>query len=264
MWLRRQVWDLVMGCQRGHVPSSYSMNEILVSLFYGGIIKDRPVTHPDRDRVIISKGHASLALYPILAERGAFPASEIKKYTKSDGLLRMYADPSIPGIESVTGSLGHGLGVGCGYAWNAKLANKDYNTYIIIGDGECYEGSIWESALFAAHYKLTNLCTIVDRNQLCIIGETEKCIKLDSITDKFRAFGWDAVELDGHKYSQLMPALERFNRRENTKPLAIIANTVKGKGVSYMEGSPNWHNKMPTPEQVQKALADLAVNPITE
>jgi transketolase len=262
-WLRKQTFDLVVAKQRGHIPSCYSMTELVVALYYGGFVnlsKDAKV----RDRVVVSKGHAAMGLYPILIDKGWVDKSEVAKFTDADGLLRMYADPSIPGIETVTGSLGHGLGIAGGYALAAKMDGLKYSTYTVLGDGECYEGSIWETLMFAAHRELNNFCVIVDRNRQCIMDETEKCIKLDPIDEKFRAFGFETHVVDGHRYKEILPALTAFHSRKGKRPTAIIANTIKGKGISFMENKANWHNKMMSPTEIEKALGDLAKNSIID
>lgn len=263
--LRISLFDLVTQDMKGHIPSSYSCLEIVINLYYGNILKYDSTNpeNPDRDRLIISKGHAAMVLYPILSDLGFFNSVELKKFTKPDGLLRLYADHSIPGIEAVTGSLGHGLGVSCGYALAAKNDNKDYKSYVIIGDGECYEGSVWESAMFASHYKLDNLIAIIDVNQLCIMGETKDCINQGSLEDKFKAFGWETININGHSHTQIQNAFEVLNAK-NSKPKAIIANTTKGKGISFMEDKPLWHNKMPTKEQIKQAYKELKTNCIVD
>lgn len=258
--LRIRLFDLVMQDMKGHIPSAYSCLEIVISLFYGNILKyDKDDI--DKDRFIISKGHAAFVLYPILSDLNYFDNLELKKFSNPEGILRVYADHSIPGIEAISGSLGHGLGISAGLALSAKRDKKDYNSFVILGDGECYEGSVWESAMFAAHYELDNLITIVDRNGLCIMDKTENCIKLDSIEEKFKAFGWETVSVDGHSYESLLEGYKIINNK-NGKPKAIIANTIKGKGISFMENKPLWHNKMPMDEQIKSVYEELEINKI--
>jgi len=263
--LRIKLFDLVMQDKRGHIPSSYSALEIVINLYYGGIIKYdvKHLDDPNRDRFIISKGHAAMVMYPIFAELGFFDKSELKRFTKPDGILRMYADHTIPGIEAVSGSLGHGLGMANGYAYAAKQDELDYKSFVIIGDGECYEGSVWESAMFASHYQLDNLIVIVDVNGLCIMDKTENCINQGSIEDKFKAFGWETINVNGHSHVDIQRGFEIIHNK-NGKPKAIIANTIKGKGISFMENQPLWHNRMPTEEQIKQAYAELSVNCIVE
>jgi transketolase len=260
LWLRQQLWDMVMGAKNGHIPSSYSCTEIVTALYYGGVVRYTPgqADDPTRDRVIVSKGHAAMVLYPILADIGYYDASELKRFTKPDGLLGMYADVRIPGIEGISGSLGHGLGMGAGFALAARHDGQAHRTFVILGDGECYEGSIWETAMFAAHHKLENLVAIVDRNALCILGKTEELVALGDLSGKWRSFGWHTIEVDGHNFDQVLSALDQAGKTGG-KPLCIVANTVKGKGISFMEGRSEWHNKMPTPEQMAKARAELGM-----
>ncbi len=259
-WLRRELFEMVIRQGKGHLPSCFSCTEILVSLYYGGIAKysaDDP-TAPDRDRVIISKGHAGAALYPILADLGFFPAEELQRFTQKGGLLGMYADWRVPGIEGISGSLGHGLGMGAGMALAAKRDGEKFRGFILLGDGECYEGSIWESAMFAAHHELDNLIAIIDRNAISMLGQTEEQLRLGDLEDKWRSFGWHALSIDGHSFAELADAFAMVGKSQG-KPLAIIANTVKGKGVSFMEGQPQWHNRMPDEKGIAQARAELGI-----
>jgi len=263
-WLRRTLFDMVMRSRKGHIPSSFSCAETLLTLFYGGVLRyaHGAPNHPHRDRLIVSKGHAAMALYPILADIGYVPEEELENFTRKESLLRMYADPGIPGIDSITGSLGHGLGVAAGYALASRQDGRDQRAFAVLGDSECYEGSVWESALFGAHHGLDNLVTIVDRNGLAIMGQTEELLALDSLEEKFRAFGWHALSVDGHSYTALQSAFGQLGNTDG-KPLAIIAQTVKGKGISFMENRSEWHNRMPDDEQEARARQDLQTNCIT-
>jgi transketolase len=260
LWLRRELWDMVMAAKNGHIPSSYSCAEIVTALYYGGVVRYTPgqPDDPARDRVIISKGHAAMVLYPILADIGYFDRAELARFTQPGGLLGMYADVRIPGIEGISGSLGHGLGMGAGFALAARQDGHSHRTFVILGDGECYEGSIWETAMFAAHHKLDTLVAVVDRNALCILGPTEELVALGDLAGKWRSFGWETVEVDGHSFDELAGAFDRVGRT-NGKPLCIVANTVKGKGISFMEGRAEWHNKMPNAEQLARARAELGM-----
>lgn len=260
-WLRQTLFEMVVRHQAGHVPSCFSMAEILVSLYYGGVARVFPgrPDHPDRDRILVSKGHAAMGQYPILADFGFFPAEELDRFTQPGGRLGMYADYRIPGIEGISGSLGHGVGMGAGIALAARMDGGRHRAFVILGDGECYEGSIWESALFAAHHRLDNLVAIIDRNQCCILGKTEELLRLGDLEAKWRAFGWETVRADGHSYASLLDAFGRIGRTDG-RPLAVIADTVKGKGISFMEGRAEWHNRMPDAAQVETARRDLAVN----
>lgn len=227
-WLRQQIFELVVSKQKGHIPSCFSIVEILVALYYGGI--KRP-----QDKVIISKGHAAMALYPILVDLGLIDKSELDKFTDVGGMLRMYADPSIPGIETVTGSLGHGIGSAAGYALAAKMDGRDERTYVILGDGECDEGSVYEAINFVTRMKLSNrVRLIIDKNRLSILGE---------------AYCGFPGNTNGHDFKQIL--------KHDFTEGAMVANTVKGKGISFMENKAEWHNRMMTPEQVEIARKEL-------
>ena len=260
LWLRRELFEMAMRQKKGHIPSSYSCADIVTALYYGGVLKykEGEPNWEGRDRVIISKGHAAMVLYPILADIGYFPAGELQRFTEPGGLLGMYADFRIPGIEGISGSLGHGLGMGAGFALAARQDGHDYRTFVVLGDGECYEGSIWESAMFAAHRKLDNLVAIVDRNELCILGRTEDLVALGDLEEKWRGFGWQAVSIDGHDFTEIGDAFARVGKSDG-RPLAIIADTVKGKGISFMEGRSEWHNRMPSDEQLAQARGELGL-----
>ncbi len=262
-WLRKELFEMVIRQGKGHIPSSFSMAEILVALYYGGVLRFRfgEPQWPGRDRLIVSKGHAAMALYPILADIGYFPRTELERFTQPEGLLGMYADARVPGIEGISGSLGHGLGMAAGFCYAARHNGVDARSFVILGDGECYEGSVWESALFAAHHGMDRLVAIVDRNHSCILGQTEALVRMEPLEDKWRSFGWHALRVDGHDYRSLSRAFDQVGRTGG-KPLAIIADTVKGKGISFMEGGVEWHNRMPSEELVLRARADIAASRI--
>ena len=265
LWLRQECWNMVMRQRKGHIPSSYSCVEIIVTLYYGGVARltrGQPDA-PNRDRIIVSKGHACAVQYPVLADIDYFDKSELERYTQPGGLLGMYADYKIPGIEGISGSLGHGVGMGSGFAYAAKQDSEDYRTFVVLGDGECYEGSIWESAMFAAHHNLDNLVAIVDRNELCILGKTEELLNLGDLEGKWQSFGWETRTVNGHSFEELLDAFSSLGMTGG-KPLAIIANTVKGKGISFMEGRPEWHNRMPDEEQMEVALGELGLKTMME
>ena len=262
-WLRQSLFKMIIRQKAGHIPSSFSMAEILVSLYYGGVAK---IFHEDpnninRDYVFVSKGHAAMAQYPILADYGFFSEDELDKFTQPEGILGMYADYRIPGIEGVSGSLGHGVGMGAGIALNAKNSNRDNKSFVILGDGECYEGSIWESAMFASHHKLDNLVAIVDMNHLCILGKTDDLLDQGDLGEKWKSFGWHVERVDGHSYTSVMKGFQSIGNSSG-KPVVLIADTVKGKGISFMEGKSMWHNKMPSDELIAQAEKELENNPI--
>jgi transketolase len=265
-WLRKELFEMVVRTKKGHFPSSSSITEVVVALYYGGYLRVDPKNprHPDRDRLFVSKGHAGMAIYPILEDLGFVPKGELAKFTKADGLFRFYPDTSIPGVEAISGSLGHGLGIAAGHAIAAKREGRKYRTFAVISDGECYEGSTWETAMFVAHQQLDNLVAIVDRNGCCILDHTEKCVRQEPFEDKWAAFGWHVLRSDGHSFAELTRALdEALSGRITGKPIAIISRGVKGKGVSFMENKPGWHNRMPTDAEIQQARTELATNCIT-
>ena len=195
---------------------------------------------PDRDRIIISKGHATMGLYPIFADLGYFDPAELEAYGSFDGQLRIFGNIDIPGVDATSGSLGHGLGVGIGYALAAKLDNSPSRTYVIVSEGEMYEGSIWESALFASQHELDNLVVILDRNRKIILGDTEELVGLEPVEEKWRSFGFETQRVDGHSIADLYEAFQSTLKTKN-KPHLIVADTVKGKGIPLMENEPSWH-----------------------
>ncbi len=238
-----------------HVGSVLSIADILAVL-YGSIMRydtSNP-TLKTRDRFILSKGHAGAGVYAVLAEVGFFDKSELLQHCQNGSKFSGHVShKDIPGVELSTGALGHGLPVAVGMALNAKLDNLDYKTFVILGDGELNEGSNWESFMFANHHQLDNLCIIIDRNNLQSMDTTENTLVLEPLAEKINAFGWHVIELDGHNHVELKDA---FNQVHN-KPLCIIANTIKGKGVSYMEHSVAWHYKTPQGDEFTQAINEL-------
>jgi transketolase len=195
-------------------------------------------------------------LYAVLSEAGYFPKEELLKLRQINSLLQGHPHPKTPGIEIATGSLGQGLSVANGIALAARLDNKDYKVYILLGDGESQEGQVWEAAMTSAHYKLNNLIAILDHNGLQIDGKTEEVMDVNPVIDKWKAFGWHVIEIDGHDYNQIIDALNSADAIKD-KPVMIIANTIKGKGVSFMENNVGWHGKTPDEEQLKEALKEL-------
>jgi transketolase len=258
-YIRRQAFETVINAGRGHLGGSLSCTEILVTLYYGGLLRfdSKNPNWEQRDRFIISKGHAVNTLYVLLADLGFFPVSELSRYTKDGGILGGHCDYHIPGIETVSGSLGHGLGIASGIALAAKLDGRDYMTFVLLGDGECQEGSIWEAAMFAASHNLDKLIAFVDRNRLGSEDFTESTARLEPLEDKWRAFGWDVKSVDGHSIEQLLHALKDCRIRESDRPLVIIANTIKGKGISFLENTPKAHHTLPKGDEVIVARRDL-------
>jgi transketolase len=260
-WLRREAFEMVVRAKKGHYPSSSSCTEIVVALYYGGFLRydARNPKNPDRDRLFISKGHAGMVLYPILEELGFVPKGEVLKFTKADGIFRFYPDPATPGIEAITGSLGHGIGLAAGHCLAGKRDGRSFRSYVIISDGECYEGSTWETAMFAAHAGLDNLVVFVDRNGCCIMDYTEKCVRLEPLEEKWKAFGWHTISIDAHSLPEVVGALELAASGKVKRPIAVIARSVKGKGISFMENQPGWHNRMPNEAEILQARRELAV-----
>jgi len=250
---------MIASAGKGHIGGAFSCTDILVVLYYGGILHLDPKipSWEDRDRFILSKGHACTSLYVILADLGFLPTSELESFAKEGSMLEGHPHRGIPGIEADTGSLGHGLGIGAGLALSAKMDKKDWLTVVLLSDGECYEGSTWEAAMFASHHKLSNLIAIVDRNCQCSTDFTEDCLRLEPLADKWRAFGWEAREIGGHCFDHLLYAFNSLRHREISKPLAIIANTIKGKGVSFMEGKVGWHHEVPKGKELRIARQEL-------
>jgi len=264
-WLRKEIFEMVIKVNQGHIASAFSQCEIVSTLFYGGILKYK-VGNPDyelRDRFIVSKGHSAMGVYPILSDIEYFDKSELKKYGTPDGILRIYGDKSIPGVDSTSGSLAQAPGIACGFAMASKNDGTNIYSYVILSDGEHYEGSLWESAMFASHNSLDNLIFIVDRNRQIILGNSEDCLRIEPLKDKWESFGWNVFEVDGHNYSELISAFNKA-KKPNGKPNVIIAETIKGKGVSYMENVTRWHNTMPNDKEIEIARKNLEVNCINE
>ena len=255
-WLRRVSFDLLSSAQQGHPGSIMSQVEILVSLFYGGVLRyERGDPNVDwRDRLIISKGHATMGLYPIYADIGYFESRELDNLGTSDGKLPIFGNTSIPGIDATSGSLGHGPGVGAGYALAAKYDGLDSRVFVVISEGEMYEGSIWETALLASHHQLDNLVVILDRNRNIILGDTEELVRLEPIADKWEAFGFHTKIVDGHSITELLQAFDTIGKTDK-KPLLIVANTIKGKGIPLIENEPSWHYWQPIDEEIQNQIS---------
>jgi transketolase len=258
-WVRRQILEMIASAKKGHIGGAFSCTDILVALYYGGILKhdSRNPLWNQRDRLILSKGHSGTALFAILADLGYFDAKELPTYCKNSSMLGGHPDRRIPGIEADTGSLGHGIGIGAGIALGAKMDGAGYRVFVLAGDGECSEGSVWEAIVFAAHHCLSNLTLIVDRNRQCVLDFTEDCAPLDPLANKLEAFGWEVRDIVGHSFKELLMSFGDLPTRTSSKPLAIIANTVKGKGVSFMEGKLKWHHSIPTGDELAIARKEL-------
>ena len=255
--IRRDALEMIHQAGSGHPGGSCSVADILVALF-GAVLKHDPANPrwAGRDHFILSKGRACPPLYAIMARLGYFPAAELKTLRQKGSRLQGHPDSKrLPGLEVATGSLGQGLSVGVGMALYEKLEHHSNRTFVVLGDGECDEGQVWEAALSAAHYRLGNLTAIVDWNRVQLDGTTAKVMDLGDLPAKWAAFGWEVRTVDGHNLEELIAALTAPGAAD--RPLAVIANTVKGKGVSFMEGKAEWHGKTPTDEQLRQALAEL-------
>ena len=259
-YIRRQVLEMIVSANKGHIGGAFSCTDILVALYYSGILQfdAKNPRWEDRDRFLISKGHSGVALFAVLADLGFFHISELNTFCKNGSMLGGHPGKNVPGIEADTGSLGHGLGIGCGLALGAKMDNKDYLSVVLMGDGECFEGSVWEAAMFAGHHHLNNLIAIVDRNCQCATDFTESCVAMEPFADKWKAFNWEVIEVNGHSFEELLSSMSNTRERDSDSPLAIIANTIKGKGVSFMEGNIEFHHGVPKGEKLEIAREELA------
>ncbi|MEM3493069.1 MAG: transketolase [Thermoplasmata archaeon] len=256
--VRRHIIRMIYLAQSGHPGGRLSATDILVTLYFK-YLKHRPSEPywPDRDRFVLSKGHGVPALYAVLAECGYFPKEELLTLRKINSRLQGHPDAKkLPGVEASTGSLGQGLSIACGMALAGKIDGKSYRVYALIGDGESESGQIWEAAMAAHHYKLDNLTVFLDRNNLQIDGCTENIMCLEPLGEKWKAFGWHVIEINGHDYRQIAGAIEE-SWEVKGKPTMIIARTVKGKGVSFMENNVNFHGKPPNREEAERAMKEL-------
>lgn len=256
--IRRNIVNMIYMASSGHPGGALSLTDILTVLYFTEMNVDpMDPKKEDRDRFVLSKGHASAALYATLAERGFFPAEELVGFRKLDSMLQGHPDMKhIPGVDMSTGSLGQGLSAANGMALAGKLDEKDYRVYCALGDGEIEEGQVWEAAMSSSKYKLDNLCIIVDNNNLQIDGTVEHVMSPYPIDKKFEDFGFHVINIDGHDYKQIINAFEEAEKVKD-KPTAIIAKTIKGKGVSFMENQAGWHGKAPNEEQLAQAMQDL-------
>lgn len=256
--IRKDILIMLANAGSGHTGGSLSATDIVTALYFSKMRHDpwNP-KWPERDRFILSKGHAAPLLYAVLARSGYFDRKELMTLRRLGSRLQGHPDCKVlPGVEMSTGSLGQGLSIGNGIAMAGKLNKNNYRVYVLLGDGENQEGQVWEAAMTAAHYRLDNLCAILDRNGLQIDGQVEEVMSIEPIVEKWRAFGWDVLEIDGHDMNQILLA---FDKAEGTKgkPTMVIAHTIKGKGVSFFEGKVEYHGIAPTKEELERALAEL-------
>ena len=256
--IRRDIIEEVYNASSGHPGGSLSVTDILTVLYFNqmNINPDKP-NDENRDRLILSKGHCCPALYATLANRGYFDKELLKSFRKIDGLLQGHPDmKKIPGVDMSSGSLGQGLSAANGMALASKLDKKGFRVYCIVGDGEIEEGQIWEAAMTSSHYKLDNLCVIVDNNNLQIDGKVKDVMNVYPIDEKFKSFGFETINIDGNNIEEIIEALQKAKITKG-KPTAIIAKTIKGKGVSFMEDNASWHGKAPSEEEYNKAILEL-------
>lgn len=256
--VRMGIIEGVHSAKAGHPGGSLSSADVLTYLYMHRMNVDpKNPKDPNRDRMVLSKGHAAPALYSVLAMRGFFPTEDLKTLRKIDSYLQGHPDSrKIPGVDASTGSLGQGISVACGMALSAKISCDSYKVYALLGDGELEEGEVWEAAMFASHYKLDNLVAIVDNNNMQIDGKIGDVMSPYPIDEKFEAFGWHVINIDGHDFDRMEKA---FNEAETVvhKPTVIIIRTVKGRGVSYMENVVDWHGKAPNDDEYKVAMDDL-------
>ena len=256
--IRKDIVSMIHTSKSGHPGGSLSSVEILTALYFDEMNIDiNNCKMEDRDRFVLSKGHAAPVLYATLAHKGYFDREELNGLRKINRMLQGHPDmKGTPGVEMSTGSLGQGFSVACGMAMASKLDNAPWRVYALLGDGEVQEGIVWEAAMSAAHYKLDNMVVFLDYNGLQIDGKTEDVMNIGSIVDKFKAFGWNVIEIDGHDFDQIFAALDMAKETVG-KPTMVVAKTIKGKGVSFMENEAGWHGAAPSDSDLERALLDL-------
>lgn len=255
--IRKLVLTIIYHAKTGHTGGALSSTDIMTTLYYGIMhVDSKDPKRPDRDRFILSKGHSVEPLWSILSDKGFITKEELMTFSAFGSRLIGHPNNKVPGVEMNTGSLGHGLSVANGMALAGKMDQADYRVFVLMGDGEQAEGSVWEGAMFAAHHKLDNLVGIIDRNRLQISGNTEDVMGLEPLDSKWESFGWHVIRLDGNDIEALYEALS-MNPACPGKPTLIMANTIKGKGVSFIENQAAWHHKVPTKEQYEQALLEL-------
>ena len=257
--IRKTMLEMCITAGKGHVTSSMSCVDIFVTLYHGAVMQVRPEEPdwPGRDRLFLSKGQASPALYTVLADRGFFPRDDLKRFAKPGGRFAVHLQKDVPGVEATAGSLGQAYGLAAGVALAAKMDRELFTVYAVLGDGECYEGSIWETAMFAAHQRLNNLVTIIDRNYLCVTDFTENLVELEPFEKKWQSFGFNVQRIDGHSYRQLQDGLSHLKSRPFSRPSVIIADTVKGKGTERLCYDPLWHGAAPQGDIARECLLEL-------
>jgi len=258
--LRLRVIEMVDGAGLGHYSSTFSAAEILTGLYRHSLRLDpKDPAWSDRDRFLLAKGHIAVGVWPILADLGFYPSTWLEEFGKKGGRLQDHPNMhAAPGIDFSSGSLGHNLSVGIGMAIAARLQQRDYRTYVLLGDGELHEGQVWEAAMAASHFKLGNLVAIVDANGSCASGETSSIMNIEPLADRFEAFGWRTVEIDGHDIPSLLGALDGLPEPDDERPTCLVARTLKGKGVSFMESAPRkWHVGFMGTRDREQAISEI-------
>ncbi|MEZ5353204.1 MAG: transketolase [Bryobacteraceae bacterium] len=258
--IRRHIIEMIGEAKSGHPGGSLSAVELLVSLYFGGHLRHDPANPkwPERDRFILSKGHACPVLYAVMAEAGYCPVDQLNTLRQMGSIYQGHPDRRfLPALEASTGSLGQGLSVAIGMGLGARLDQSPARTYVVLGDGEIQEGQIWEAAMFGSFHKVDNVCAIVDYNKIQLDGWVKDILDVAPLAEKWRAFGWHAIELDGHDLTAVDAAFTEAAATKG-KPTVLIANTIKGKGVSFMENNPKWHGVAPSPDEVAAAMKELA------
>lgn len=265
LWVRQTVLEMAVRAQSGHITTAFSQAEMLVALYYGGILQYDPKNPrwEDRDRFILSKGQGGIGTYPILADVGFFPLEELENFTGEGSRLGVHAESNIPGIEVLTGSLGHGLPIASGMAYAARLKGKNWKIFVMLGDGELGEGSNWEALLTIGTHKFSNIVTIVDNNRQSTIGYMDRLITsrdgplLDPLDKKFEAFGFEARTIDGHNFKDILYVLSDAHTRTDSRPLAVISKTFKGHGSPHWEDKRDWHYRVPAGADLEQIRKDL-------
>ncbi|MBF0536621.1 MAG: transketolase [Nitrospirae bacterium] len=267
LWVRRETLKIHAISAETRVASSMSDVEIFVALYYGGVLRfdPRDIVWPQRDRLIVSKGHGAISLYPIFADTGYFDMAELTTVGKAGSFLGGIPDPIIPGLETVNGSLGHGLGVACGVALALRKQASNAKVFVLLGDGELYEGSVWEAIMFAAHHRLGNLNLILDNNKICMLDYCKNVLDLGCIQDKFKAFGWDVSTIeDGHIIEDVYDALMTLKTDTGDRPNVLVANTIKGKGIPQLENDSLCHIKSLKVDEINRLLSGPFAGEVTQ
>lgn len=256
-FVRNKVLDMITSANKGHIGGAFSCADIIVSIYYSRIFNFSEIG--EKDKFILSKGHSCPSLYVILADLGYFPISELDTFCKNGTRLEGHPDINIPGIDATTGSLGQGFNIGVGMALSSKLDNKNFKTVVLLGDCECHEGSVWEGVMFAGHHKLNNLIVIIDHNKQCATDFEEDVINSSQIENRWKSFNWNVITLNGHSFSELIDCFEKLKKNNTQIPTVIIAETIKGKGVSFMEKELIWHHTVPKYNKIDIAKKELSM-----